>query len=93
VPAVVRLSDRCTGHGCFPPRPNSQGSPDTFVNGMAVHRQGDSWAVHCCKKCHVGSQSNGSPNTFVNGKAVARVGDSVSCGSSNASGSSNTYVN
>ena len=44
MPAVTRKGDSCTGHGCFPARPSTSGSPDVFVNGIAVHRQGDSWA-------------------------------------------------
>ena len=93
--AVVRINDTCTGHGCYPPRSNSSGSGNTFVNNRAVHRVGDSWLPHSCPDSppHGGSQSSGSPNTFVNGRAVARVGDSITCGSTNASGSGNTFVN
>ena len=47
MPAVSRLGDHCTGHGPWPPRPSTGASPDVFVNGIAVHRKGDSWAVHC----------------------------------------------
>ncbi len=47
MPGVARLNDLCTGHGCFPPRPNSQASPDTFCNNRGVHRQTDSYYVHC----------------------------------------------
>ena len=46
MPPVTRLGDNCTGHGSFPPRPSSGASPDVFVNGIAVHREGDSWAPH-----------------------------------------------
>ena len=44
MPAVTRLGDLCTGHGAFPPRPSTGASPNVFVNGIAVHRKGDSWA-------------------------------------------------
>jgi len=47
MPAVVRLGDICTGHGCWPPRQNIEASPNVFVNGRGVHRLGDAWAVHC----------------------------------------------
>ncbi len=47
MPGVARKGDVCTGHGCFPPRENTSWSPDVFVNGRNVHRQGDSWATHC----------------------------------------------
>ena len=94
MPAVVRLTDECTGHGCYPARPNAQGSPDTFVNGLAVHRVTDAWESHCCgPACHGAQQASGSPNWSVNGLAVARVGDDIDCGSANATGSPNTFVN
>ena len=98
MPAVVRLGDICTGHECFPPRSNVEGSPNVFVNGLPVHRVGDSWDVHTCTHpeiphgSHAGSQSSGSSKVFVNGRAVARIGDSVSCGSSCASGSPNVFA-
>ena len=52
MPGVSRLGDVCTGHGCFPSRPSTGASPNVFVNGIPVHRQGDSWAPHCCVTCH-----------------------------------------
>ncbi len=33
--------------GCFPSRPNTSWSLDTFVNGRGVHRQSDTWGEHC----------------------------------------------
>jgi uncharacterized Zn-binding protein involved in type VI secretion len=47
MPGVARKGDVCTGHGCFPPRANAGWSPDVFVNGRNVHRQGDGWSSHC----------------------------------------------
>lgn len=35
------------GHGCWPPRPNIQGSENVFVNSRPHHRLDDLWAVHC----------------------------------------------
>ena len=94
MPAVVRLSDSCTGHACFPTRPNTQASSNVFVNGRGVHRVGDSHAIHSCgKSFHASTQASGSSTVYVNGKAMARVGDSISCGSSNASGSYNVFAN
>lgn len=46
MPAATRLRDNCTGHDCWPPRPNCQGSPDVFVNGRPWHRQTDNWEPH-----------------------------------------------
>lgn len=92
--AIVRLGDICTGHGCWPPRPNTSASSDVFVNGIGVHRVGDAWAAHTCPsipQTHASVQASGSGTVSVNGKPVARVGDSVACGSSNATGSGNVF--
>lgn len=94
MPAAVRHTDICTGHGCFGPRPNISASSNVFVNGLGSHRVGDGWAVHCCGiPCHGSSQATGSPNVFVNGIPHARVGDAVACGSANAQGSPNVFIN
>ena len=94
MPAVTRLGDTCTGHGDFPPRESTSGSPNVFVNGKPAHRQGDSWAVHCnsVPVCHGGTLASGSSSVYVNGRQLGRIGDSVSCGSTVASGSSNVFV-
>jgi uncharacterized Zn-binding protein involved in type VI secretion len=93
MPAVTRLGDSCTGHGCFPPRASTGASGDVFVNGIAVHRQGDGWAVHCCPPpCHAGSLASGSGTVFVNGKQIGRIGDPVDCGSAVAAGSGNVFA-
>jgi uncharacterized Zn-binding protein involved in type VI secretion len=94
VPAAHRLGDPGSGHGCFPPRNNVQGSPNVFVNGIPSHRVGDAWAVHCCPDngCHASVMAVGSSTVFVNGKPKARVGDAVACGSVAVSGSSNVFV-
>lgn len=96
MPGVVRLGDICTGHGCWPPRPNVSASGDVFTNNIGTHRVGDGWAPHCCcpiPAVHASSQASGSPNVFVNNRAVARIGDSIACGSSNATGSGNVFAN
>lgn len=91
---AVRLGDACTGHGCFPPRPNVEASPNVFVNSIASHRQGDAWGTHCCgDPCHASNAAQGSPNVFVNGKPKMRIGDPVACGSSCAQGSGDVIVN
>ncbi len=94
MPAVSRLDDQCTGHGAFPPRASTSASPDVFVNGIAVHRQGDSWAVHCdpSPSCHGSALAMGSGSVFVNGLPIARVGDPVACGSSIAQGSPDVFA-
>jgi uncharacterized Zn-binding protein involved in type VI secretion len=93
MPAVVRLGDNCSGHGCYPARPNNQASNNVFVNGKGVHSLCDDWASHCCGiPCHDGIASSGSSTVFVNGKPICRVGDSVSCGSTMAEGSDNVFA-
>jgi len=78
--SIVRLGDPSAGH-CFPPRGNDEASPNVFVNGIPVHRQGDHWPVHCCgSECHDGFLSAGSSSVFVNGSSIARTGDPISCG-------------
>ena len=92
MPAVTRLGDECTGHGCFPPRVNDEASTNTFVNGIGVHRVGDHWVTHCCTIiCHDAVAEEGSATVFVNGKAVVRIGDALSCGSVSAQGSPDTF--
>lgn len=94
MPAVTRKGDGGTGHGTFWPRQSTQGSANVFCNGIAMHRVGDSWAVHCNSKpvCHSGQLSSGSSSVFVNGQSLGRVGDPVSCGSAVAAGSSNVFA-
>jgi uncharacterized Zn-binding protein involved in type VI secretion len=90
---VVRLGDICSGHGCFPPRPNVQASADVIVNGRGWHRLGDGWAGHGCAVCpaHGGRAASGSHTVFVNGRPACRIGDAVSCGSSMVHGSDNVF--
>jgi uncharacterized Zn-binding protein involved in type VI secretion len=93
MPSVTRLGDKCTGHGCFPPRANTSASGNVFVNNIAVHRQGDAWDTHCCgPACHDSSLASGSGTVFVNNLQIARIGDPVACGSSIAGGSGNVFA-
>ena len=94
MPGVTRLGDVCSGHGSFPPRPSTGASPDVYVNGIAVHRQGDGWAVHCnsVPVCHGSALATGSSTVFANGLQLGRIGDPVACGSSVAAGSANAFA-
>lgn len=95
MPAVSRLGDNCTGHGCWPPRPSTGASPNVRVNGIAAHRQGDAWAAHTCPtipETHASVLAAGSTTVRVNGKQLARIGDPVACGSSIAQGSANVFA-
>lgn len=96
MPAAVRDTDICTGHGCWPPRENAEGSPDVYANGLGAHRVDDAWGSHTCPdipETHASVQKTGSPDVYVNGRKWARVTDSVACGSKNQTGSPNVYIN
>jgi uncharacterized Zn-binding protein involved in type VI secretion len=95
MPAVTRRGNACTGHGCWPPRPSTGGSPDVFANGIAVHRQGDAWAAHTCPEIpqtHASVLASGSTTVFANGRQLGRIGDPVACGSSVAAGSPDVFA-
>ena len=95
MPAVTRRGDACTGHGCWPPRPSTGGSPDVFANGIAVHRQADTWAAHTCPaipQTHASLLASGSATVFANGRQLGRIGDPVACGSSVAAGSPDVFA-
>ena len=93
MPAAVRDTDVCSGHACWPSRPNDQGSPNVFINNLASHRKTDHWSIHACASIHDSAAADGSPNVFVNNLNKCRVGDPVLCGSSMAQGSPNVFVN
>lgn len=95
MPAVTRLGDLCTGHGCWPPRPNVGASENVFVDGIAAHRQGDAWAAHTCPsipETHGSVLASGSPTVFCNGVQLGRIGDPVACGSAVATGSGTVFA-
>lgn len=94
MPGVARLSDVCTGHGCFPSRANCGASGDVYVNGRGAHRVGDPYPSHCCgPSCHDGVAASGSGTVFVNGRPLVRISDAVSCGGTVASGSGDVFAN
>lgn len=93
MPSVTRLGDYGTGHDCHPPRPNSQGSGNVFVNDTPVHRETDAWLPHGSGDCtpHTSVLASGSSTVFVNGLQMGRIGDPVACGSKVAQGSGNVF--
>lgn len=81
MPGVVRRTDNCSGHGCYPPRPSSSWSPDVFANGLEVERYSDTMEVHCCPPpCHGGTHV-GTHNGYANGLDIQVQGDPIDCGS------------
>lgn len=97
MPAAHRETDICTGHGCFPPRPNAIQSTNVAVNSLFWHRQSDAWQTHTCVvfpfPSHASTLASGSPNVYVNSLQAARIGDPVACGSKCATGSPNVFAN
>lgn len=94
---VTRLGDIGSGHAChFPATPATSASPDVYVNGIKVVRQGDAYAPHGCAPCpqppHPRSMAGGSASVFVNGRPIARLGDGISCGGEAAEASPNVYA-
>lgn len=78
---AARVTDMCSGHGCWPPRPAIGNCPRVFLEGLPAHRQGDSWAAHCCKSCHSSALCMGSPRVYTCGQQQGRQLDPVCCGS------------
>ena len=89
MPAVTRLGDVCTGHGCWPSRPNNGASPNVFADNIPVHRQSDSWSIHCV---HGSNLAAGSGSVFANNLQLGRIGDPVACGSSVQTGSATVFA-
>lgn len=93
MPAVARLGDPDTGHGCYPSRVCVSAASTVFVNGIAVHRLGDAWETHCCGPvCHGAQTAAGSGTVYVEGMAVARIGDPLDCGGSISAGSGDVFA-
>lgn len=95
MPAVTRLGDVCTGHGCWPARPSASASPDVYVNGIPAHREGDAWQAHTCPsipETHASVLASGSSSVYVNGRQLGRIGDPVACGSAVATGSPDVFA-
>lgn len=99
MPAVIRIGDASTGHGCFPPTALVM-TPvaKTFFNGILAGVVSGSCqhATHCCGiPCHTGSArspSSGASKTFIEGNAAARIGDNISCGDACGEGSPNSFI-
>lgn len=99
MPAVSRIGDMSTGHGCFSPTalvatPVSK----TFFNGKlaAVVNTDCQHETHCCGPvCHSGSDrspSSGASKTHIEGNPAARIGDNIACGDAIAEGSPNSFI-
>ena len=94
MPAVTRIGDADVAHCSGMTR--AAGSPNVFVNSIAVSRQGDNNTGHLlpCVPCpsHAAPIASGSSTVFVNGKGCGRVGDAISGCTSVAAGSPNVFA-
>jgi len=95
VPAVTRIGDADVAHCSGMTR--AAGSPNVFVNSIAISRQGDNntghklpTAVPC--PSHSAPIATGSTTVFINGKGCGRVGDAISGCTSVAAGSPNVFA-
>ena len=86
---AARKGDKCTGHPGAGPRPNDQGSPDTFFNGKPAHRKNDHWQFHVT---HDSRLQVGSSTVFTNGRQQGRKADYIQCGSKVAQGSPDIFI-
>jgi uncharacterized Zn-binding protein involved in type VI secretion len=99
MPAVVRLGDLSTGHGCFPPTNLvATAATKSYINGILVglQDQASQFSTHTCgNSTHPQNSryiSSGSTKSFIEGKPVARIGDDIACGDACAQGSPNSFV-
>jgi len=94
MPAVTRKGDADVSHCSGMTRDGC--SPDVYVNGIAVSRQGDNNTSHLLPGApcpsHAAPIATGSSTVFVNGKGIGRVGDALSGCTSVAAGSPNVFA-
>ena len=94
MPAVTRIGDADLIHCSIPSR--EQGSPDVFVNGIPLSRQGDLNTLHLLPgipcPIHQASITVGSTTVFVNGVGAGRIGDGITDCTSVAEGSPNVFA-
>jgi len=94
MPAVTRIGDADVPHCSGMTR--AVGSPNVFVNGIAVSRQGDVNTTHLLPPvpcpAHAAPIAVGSTTVFINGKGCGRIGDAISGCTSVAAGSPNVFA-
>lgn len=94
MPAVTRIGDADVAHCSGMTR--AVGSPNVFVNSIAVSRQGDDNTGHLLPGAPCPSHSApiavGSATVFINDKGCGRVGDAISGCTSVAAGSPDVFA-
>jgi hypothetical protein len=99
MPAVCRIGDTSTGHGCFPPT-TLQSSPvqKTKINGKfpGVVDSSCTFAAHTCGTVtHTDAErypTKGAQKSYIEGFLVARIADPLACGDNIGEGSHNTFI-
>jgi uncharacterized Zn-binding protein involved in type VI secretion len=81
MPDVSTKVDLCRGHDACPKRPFDSFSPNVFVEGFEIVREGDRLQPHGCSKHppHGAVVRQGWPNVYANGLRIGFVGATVSC--------------
>ena len=79
------------------PMKRSAKSPDVYVNGTGISRQGDVNTPHLLPPpipcpTHAAPIATGSTTVFINSKGCGRIGDGISGCTSVATGSSNVFA-
>jgi len=103
MPAVARintddvLSRTGSGFGCGSPMQTTTGaigSPNVFVNSIAVVRQSDVVGVHPAAGCSTDTSglSSYSSTVFVNSLGLGRIGDEYTSDNVIISGSTNVFA-
>jgi uncharacterized Zn-binding protein involved in type VI secretion len=99
MPAVIRVGDMSTGHGCFPPTALAV-SPvsKTFFNAKkpGVVSGACQHVAHTCGRVthpnNTRVPSSGASKTFIEGFPAARIGDNIACGDTCGEGSPNSFI-
>ena len=94
MPAVTRIGDADNAHCSGMTR--AVGSPNVFVNGIALSREGDNNTGHLLPgvpcPTHAAPIASGSSTVKVNNKGAGRVGDGITGCTSVAAGSPNVFA-
>jgi len=104
MPAVARangvdtvFSLTGTGFLCNSPMNTvtGEGSPNVYVNGTPVVREGDKVGVHPRSGCSTDTSvlTTFSPNVYANGKRIGRIGDQYTSDNTITSGSPTVFAN
>ena len=96
MPAATRIGDADVTHCSGMTR--AEGSPNVFVNAIALSRQGYVNTTHLLPPnippcpSHAAGIASGSSTVKVNTKGAGRIGDGISGCTSVAAGSSNVFA-